>query len=194
MAEPRDRSPRERNPFEVTRHEILYEGRVFTVIRDEVRHESGYEAVREVIAHDGGAVVVAVDAQDRVLLVRQFRYPLAAHILELPAGKLSPDEDPLDCARRELREETGVTARRWEPLTAMLSTPGFCTEELFVFLARDLEDGEQALEEGEESIEVLRLPLREAIERCADGGIRDGKTVTGLFLAAHRLGLISYGP
>lgn len=194
MSEGNERSPQERNPFEITRHEVLYEGRVFTVIRDEVRHESGYEAVREVVAHDGGAVVVAVDAQDRVLLVRQFRYPLASHILELPAGKLSPDEDPLDCARRELREETGVTARRWETLTAMLSTPGFCTEELFIYLALELEDGEQALEEGEESIEVQRLPLREAIALCADGGIRDGKTVTGLFLAALRLGLISHVP
>ena len=184
----------EGNPFEITRHEVIYEGRVFAVIRDEVRHQSGYESVREVVVHDGGAVIVAVDADGRVLLIRQFRYPVAGHILELPAGKLSPGEDPLDCARRELREETGVTARNWEKLTAMLSTPGFCSEELYIYLARDLEDGEQALEEGEESIEVRRVPLAQALALCADGGIRDGKTVTGLALAALRLGMIPNVP
>lgn len=174
------------NPFDVTRREIIYEGRVFTIVRDEVRHASGYEAVREVVEHDGGAVVVAIDTDGSVVLIRQFRYPIAAEIIELPAGKLAPGEDPLECARRELREETGITAGSWEKLTAMLSTPGFCSEVLHIYLARDLRPGPQALEQGEESIEVLRLPLREALALCADGSISDGKTVTGLALAAMK--------
>ncbi|MBR9977037.1 MAG: NUDIX hydrolase [Bacteroidetes bacterium] len=175
-------------PYEVTRHEVLYEGRVFTVVRDEVRHDSGYRSVREVVEHAGGAVIVAVDGNDEVLLIRQYRYPIAGEIIELPAGKLDHGEDPLECARRELREETGCTAAQWEKLNAMLTTPGFCSEVLHVYLARGLHDGLQALEEGEESITVFRVTLREALAMCADGRIRDGKTITGLALAAMRLG------
>lgn len=177
-----------KNPYKITRHEIIFEGRVFTIIRDEVRHESGYSSVREVVEHHGGAVIVAVHDNGDVLLIRQFRYPVADEILELPAGKLGNGEDPLDCARRELREETGCSAQRWEKLTAMLTTPGFCSEVLHIYLAQGLRNGEQALEEGEESITVLRVPLREALAMCSDGRIRDGKTVTGLALAALRLG------
>jgi ADP-ribose pyrophosphatase len=179
-------------PFDVTRRQIIYEGRVFTIVRDEVRHRSGYESVREVVEHDGGAVVAAVTDDGDVILIRQYRYPVAGAIIELPAGKLSPGEDPLDCAKRELREETGFSAGRWEKLTAMLSTPGFCSEVLHIYLARELRNGEQALEEGEESITVLRLPMREALAMCADGRIRDGKTLTGLALAAMRLGLLRF--
>jgi ADP-ribose pyrophosphatase len=179
-------------PFDVTRRQIIYEGRVFTIVRDEVRHRSGYESVREVVEHDGGAVVAAVTDDGDVILIRQYRYPVAGAIIELPAGKLSPGEDPLDCAKRELREETGFSAGRWEKLTAMLSTPGFCSEVLHIYLARELRNGEQALEEGEESITVLRLPIREALAMCADGRIRDGKTLTGLALAAMRLGLLRF--
>ncbi|MFA6232751.1 MAG: NUDIX hydrolase [Bacteroidota bacterium] len=174
-------------PFEITRREIIYEGRVFTIIRDEVRHLSGYSTVREVVEHDGGAVIAAVHDNGDVLLIRQFRYPVAEEIIELPAGKLDPDEDPLDCARRELREETGFSAERWEKLTAMFSTPGFCSEVLHIYLAQGLHEGEPALEEGEESITVMRVQMREALAMCADGRIRDGKTITGLALAAMHL-------
>ncbi|MBE0645803.1 MAG: NUDIX hydrolase [Bacteroidetes bacterium] len=180
-----------KNPYEITRHEIIYEGRVFTIVRDEVRHESGYASVREVVEHLGGAVIAAVHENGDVLLIRQFRYPVAGEILELPAGKLGEGEDPLECAKRELREETGCRADRWEKLTAMLTTPGFCSEVLHIFLARELHDGEQALEEGEESIAVLRVPMHEALAMCADGRIRDGKTITGLALAAMRVGPFS---
>ncbi len=180
-----------KNPYEITRHEIIFEGRVFTIIRDEVRHESGYASVREVVEHHGGAVIAALHDNGDVLLIRQFRYPVADAILELPAGKLGPGEDPLDCARRELREETGCSADRWEKLTAMLTTPGFCSEVLHIYLARGLHNGVQALEEGEESIEVLRVPLSEALAMCSDGRIRDGKTITGLALTALRLESLS---
>ena len=176
--------------FDILQHEVVYTGRVFTILRDEVRHVSGYTAVREVVKHDGGAVAVAVSESGDVVLIRQYRYPIAEEIIELPAGKLSPGEDPLVCAQRELQEETGIRAARWENLTAMLSTPGFCSEVLHLYLAQDLQHGAQALEEGEESIQVLRVPLREALAMCADGRIRDGKTIAGLALAAIRLGML----
>ncbi len=181
------------NPYEITRREIIYEGRVFTIIRDEVRHRSGYASVREVVEHHGGAVIAAVHDNGDVLLIRQFRYPVEQEILELPAGKLGDGEDPLHCAQRELREETGSSAERWEKLTAMLSTPGFCSEVLHIFLAQGLHNGVQELEEGEESISVLRVPLSDALSMCADGRIRDGKTIAGLALAALRVGALNLG-
>lgn len=181
---------RTRSPFTVLRHDSPYHGRVFTVERDEVRHESGYEGVREVVRHNGGAVVVGLLPGARVLLIRQYRYPIGEAILELPAGKLDPGEEPEACARRELREETGWTAQHIEQLGVMLTTPGFCSEALHLFLAEDLIPGDQRLEQGEESIEVRDVPFAEAMAMCASGDIRDGKTITALTLAGLRRGLL----
>ena len=179
--------------FTVTKREIVFKGRVFTIIRDEVRHESGYDSVREVVQHDGGAVVAAVFPDLDVLLIRQFRYPIQDTIYELPAGKLNPGEDPAACASRELIEETGWRASELQPLVSMLTTPGFCSEVLHLFLAQDLHEDRQRLEEGEESIEIERVQLSEALRMCSDGRIVDGKTITGLFLAATRLGVVPAG-
>jgi len=178
------------NHFSVTRHDVVFKGRVFTIIRDEVRHASGYASVREVVEHPGGAVVVPVFDNGDVLLIRQYRYPVKDEIIELPAGKLSRAEDPRHCAARELEEETGLRAGELRKLTAMLTTPGFCSELLHIYLARELSDGVQRLEEGEESITVFRVPFSEAIAMCRDGRIHDGKTVTGLMLAALELGML----
>lgn len=168
----------------VLKHEIIYNGRVFTVVRDEIAHETGYHAVREVVRHDGGAVAVPLFPDGDVLLIRQLRYPMRERILELPAGKLAPGEDPIVCAERELAEETGWRAERLEHLTSMMTTPGFCSEVLHIYLATGLTSGTPALEPGEESIEVVRMPLREAVARCMTGEIADGKTITGIMLAA----------
>ena len=177
--------------FEVTRREVLFRGRVFTIVRDEVRHASGYESVREVVEHAGGAVVVPLFDNGDVLLIRQFRYPVQDEIIELPAGKLDDGEDPERCAERELEEETGWRGSEFRRLTAMMTTPGFCSEVLHIYLATGLHDGEQRLEEGEESISMLRVPFREAVAMCRDGRIRDGKTVTGLMLAALDRGILT---
>ena len=178
----------ESNPFTILHSETIYEGRVFTVIRDEVEHFSGYTSVREVVEHHGGAVVVALFDDGDVLLVRQFRYPLRRHIYELPAGKLHRGEDPKACAARELEEETGWRAGSLDLLTSMMTTPGFCSEVLHVFLATGLVPGEQQLEEGEESLEIHRIPLAKAINMCQIGEIADGKTIAGLLLASLRAG------
>jgi ADP-ribose pyrophosphatase len=176
------------NPFTVLHSETIYEGRVFTIIRDEVEHFSGYTGVREVVEHHGGAVIVALFENGDVLLVRQFRYPMQRMIFELPAGKLHPGEDPRHCALRELEEETGWRAGRLDHLTSMLSTPGFCSEVLHIFLATELAPGTQQLEEGEESLEIHRVPLARAINMCQIGEIADGKTIAGLMLASLRAG------
>ncbi|MDH7515251.1 MAG: NUDIX hydrolase [Bacteroidota bacterium] len=176
--------------FTVTRHEIMYAGRVFTAVRDEVEFRKGVASIREVVEHGGGAVAVPVFPGGDVLLIRQFRYPVRREILELPAGKLDRGEDPVECARRELEEEAGWRAASMEHLSSMMTTPGFCSEILHLYLATGLTPCERNLEEGEESIVPIRIPLREALEMTARGDISDGKTIAGLFLAAMRLGCV----
>ncbi len=176
--------------FNTINREIIYSGRVFDIERDEVRHHSGYESIREVVRHNGGAVIVAMFENNDIILIRQYRYPVNERIYELPAGKLAPGEDPLDCARRELEEETGLSAVKWEKLTSLLTTPGFCSEVLHIYLATELHNGLQRLEEGEETIQVFRIPLADALYMCSEGIIHDGKTIAGVTLAAMKTGII----
>ena len=139
----------------------------------------------EVVEHVGGAAVVAVDAADQVLLVRQLRPAVGARLLELPAGLLDPGESALECARRELEEETGFTASRLEPLAAFYTSPGFSTERLQVFAGFDLHPCRVAGDDDEE-IEVVRLPLAAAIARLLDDEVSDAKTITGLLAFQRR--------
>ncbi len=167
------------------KREILHKGVVFDLFVDHIEYPSGNGSVREVAQHPGGAVVVPVFENGDVLMIQQFRYPIGKVIYELPAGKLDPDEDPELCARRELEEETGYKAEQLDKLTAFYTTPGFCTEKLYIYLAtglRELTSGQQ-LEEGEESIKVEKIPLRKALDMAASEEIVDGKTIVGLFLA-----------
>lgn len=190
-----DGNEKKREPeFISIRSEEIFSGRVFDIVRDEVQHRSGYESVREVVRHAGGAVIVALFEDRDVILIKQYRYPVNDFIYELPAGKLAPGEDPQLCAIRELEEETGLVAGRVEKLMAMYTTPGFCSEVLHIYLATDLTAGKQALEQGEETIEVYRIPLTRALELCSEGVIHDGKTVTGLALAAMKVGVVISSP
>lgn len=158
---------------------------MFNLVVDDVQYASGSTSIREVAEHPGGAVVVAVLADGNVIMVRQHRYPVNKVLWELPAGKLSPGEDPLHCAARELEEETGFLATEWKKLTAVYTTPGFCSEQLHIYLARDVRRSPkgQSLEEGESSITVEPVQLQRAIEMVEEQEIVDGKTICGLFLA-----------
>ena len=117
-----------------------FRGRVFNVVVDDVEYPSGNKSVREVAEHSGGAVILAHFPDDTILLVNQHRYPFDAFIWELPAGKLNPGEDPLHCAQRELEEETGYLGADWKKLTAIYTTPGFCSEVLHIYLATGLSE------------------------------------------------------
>jgi len=166
----------------------LYSGRVFDLIVDEVEYPSGNRGIREIAHHPGGAVAVPVLDDDRVLLVKQLRYPFGTHIYELPAGKLAPGEDPRVAAARELEEETGYIAGSLEHLTSIYTTPGFCDEVLHIFQATQLRkapDGHKR-EEGEFSMTVECKSLPEAIAMIESGEIKDAKTIVGLFWLDRR--------
>jgi ADP-ribose pyrophosphatase len=170
--------------------EVLYTGRVFNLVVDTVEYPGGERGVREIAQHPGGAVIVPLLDDGSVVLVRQFRYPLGRYILELPAGKLDKNEAPDRAARRELAEETGYDAVSLEHLTTIYTTPGFCDEQLHLYLARGLtmRASGHAREIGEQSMTLEYLPLRDAAAMAMSGEIPDAKTVIGLLLAEKRAG------
>ncbi|MBM4166729.1 MAG: NUDIX hydrolase [Ignavibacteria bacterium] len=164
----------------------IYNGVVFDIVKDECEYiSSGTKTIREVAFHNGGAVVVPMLNDKKVILVKQFRYPLQQEIIELPAGKLFKNEEPLHCAKRELEEETGYVAKKWKHLTSIFTTPGFCSEQLHIFLAQDLHKakGGRKLEEGEEGMELLVLPFDKVLKMIKQKKIVDGKTISGIMLA-----------
>ncbi len=172
---------------EVLASEELYHGRIFDISSYTIR-EGEHTYKREVVHHPGGAAAVAVFDDATIALVRQYRHPTVRYLLELPAGRLAPPERPEDCAARELEEEIGVRAMRLEKLAEFFTTPGFCEEKLWVYLATELVETTQNLE-GDEIIEVVRISFPRAFEMIADGEIEDSKTIIGIMMAASRLGL-----
>jgi len=177
--------------FKLLQREKKYRGKIIDLTVDSLEYSSGNKTVREIVEHPGGAVIAGLFDNSEIILVKQYRHPFAKEIIELPAGKLDKGEEPIHCAQRELREETGYAAKQWLKLTSMYTTPGFCTEVLHIFLAQELyADSEgQALEEGEASIQLLRLPLQEALAMIEREEIVDGKTIAGIFLAAKKIGM-----
>lgn len=169
--------------------QTVFEGKLIDVEHWQVRLPDGREALREVVRHVGAAAVVPVDAQGNVTLVRQHRVALDALTLEIPAGKLDgPGEDPFLCAQRELKEETGLSAEDWRFLTCIYTTPGFCTERIALYVAQGLSQGETHFDE-DEFLGAVTMPLSQALTLVMQGEIRDGKTIIGLMMAGHALGV-----
>ncbi len=171
--------------LKILNHKVIYHGRVFNTIVDDIEYESGNKSVREVAEHPGGAVVLPLLDDGRIVLVYQYRYPMNQYLYELPAGKLEPNEPPEICASRELEEETGYTAGRLEKLIVIYTSPGFCTEKLHIFLARDLRNGKQNLEEGENGLTLKFVPMNEAFQMVKRNEIVDAKTIAGLFFLSQ---------
>ena len=167
------------------RHE-RWQGRTITVLSVRVALPNGNEVELDVVHHPGAAAVVPLDADGMVLLVRQYRHTVRDWLLEVPAGKLSPGEDPSACARRELEEEAGVRAATWRELGSILVSPGFCDERIWLFLATDLSPGEQRLE-ADEVLALERLPLAEAERRALAGELVDAKSTCAILRAAALL-------
>ena len=172
---------------EVLSSEEVFGGRLISVVRDTVR-EGEKTYLREVVRHPGGAAVVPFFEDGSVAFVSQYRHPARKYVLELPAGKLDPGERPAETAARELEEELGVVAGRLEQLSEFYTTPGFCAERLWVFLATELRETARRHEE-DEIIEAVRMPFARALGMVAANEIDDAKTIIGLLLAAGRLGV-----
>jgi len=164
----------------LTEKQVIYDG---VKLRLELHHlqdeETGRKYKREVVVHPGAVVILALRDDDNVLLIRNRRYAVNDTLLELPAGTLEKNEDPMNCAGRELLEETGYLARRLKPIGTYFTSPGILSEKMYAFAAYDLQQQKSALEEGEE-IELEPTPFEEALRMIGDGRIQDGKTIATL--------------
>jgi ADP-ribose pyrophosphatase len=161
----------------------VYAGRILDLDVDRVRLANGNVAEREVIRHKGAVVVLPLHEDGRVELVRQYRYPTDEAILELPAGKLDPGEEPRTCADRELAEETGWRAVEIHELGSFFTTPGFSDEVLYSFIATPLVPAPEVARDPDEAIENVTMTVEEALAGCRDGAIQDSKTLAAFLLA-----------
>lgn len=171
---------------ETVSSEEIYKGKIVHLFCDTVRLPNGKEATREVIRHVGAAAVVPLTDEGNVILVRQYRYPFAQVMLEIPAGKLDIDEDPIDCAKRELIEETGYDAKEFVYLGAFYPSVAMLNEVIHLFLAKNMTLCETNLDE-DEFLHVEQRPLGEVVEQVMRGEIPDGKTQTAILKAYYLL-------
>ena len=155
--------------------EYRYKGKIVNLRVDKALLPNGVQATREVVEHPGGVCVAALTDEEELLFVRQFRYPYQEVLLEIPAGKLTPGEDPLACGMRELKEETGASAAQYESLGRLYPSPGYCGEVIHMYMATGLSYGEMQPDE-DEFLEVEKIPLEEAVRRILSGEITDAKT------------------
>ena len=174
---------------EILKSEYLYRGKILNVRLDQVRltnHRKPRVVAREIVEHPGAVAIVALDSQDRVLLVRQYRSAVQQEILEIPAGTLELGEDPARCAVRELKEETGYSAANWEEIGKVYPTPGYGTEKMWLYLAHNL-TASAAAPEDDESLELEIIPFDQAIEKIERGEILDAKSIVALMRVWKKL-------
>jgi ADP-ribose diphosphatase len=163
----------------ISSKEIL-KNKLFTITDEVAKDPDGFEIHRNIVRHPGSAVMLAIDATERILLVKQFRLPAGQELWELPAGRLDPGETSLDAARRELQEETGYKAVRWQQLVSFWPSPGYVGEKMDIFLAQDLTPGERKPME-DERITVQWFRVSEVTSMVQKGDIQDGKTLIGYY-------------
>ena len=172
---------------ETVKHQVVFEGKIINMRQDTVLLENGQLATRDVVEHPGGVCVLPLTDDGNVLMVKQFRYPYQEVLLEIPAGKLDKgNEDPLDCGKRELEEEAGVTAEEYISLGKMYPSPGYCDEMIHIYLAKGLHPSKQHLDE-DEFLEVYSIPFETVLEEVLSGRITDAKTQIAVLKAAQLL-------
>ena len=160
----------------------LHEGRVFRLARENVTLENGVTIDLDIIRHPGASAIVPLTENNNLLMIKQYRHATGGFIWEIPAGTLDPDETPLHCAKRELIEETGFSARAWQKLGEITPLPGYSDERIHIFLATDLTPAEQDLD-MDEILHIHEVSFDDAVRMVHRGEIEDGKTISGLFMA-----------
>ena len=167
--------------------EYIFKGKIINVRRDTALIPDGSTAIREVVEHNGGVCVVALTDNNEILFVKKFRYPYMEEGLEIPAGKRdSLNEDPLECGKRELKEETGATAKRFIDLGKLYPTPGYCGEIIWMFAALELDFGD-CDPDDDEFLEISKIPLEKAVEMVMKGELKDAKTQTAILKLKYML-------
>lgn len=160
----------------------IYKGKVFQLVSENITLENGVTTDIEFVLHPGAAAIVPMPNETQVLLINQYRHPLRKFIWEIPAGTLDPEENAISCAQRELIEETGYSAKKWVELGEITPVPGYSNEQIYIFLATEMEPAGQNLDE-DEMLNVQEVKFGEALNMIHRGEIQDGKTISGIFLA-----------
>lgn len=158
----------------------LYRGRIINVRQDRVQASGNQVTFREIVEHPGAVAILALDEEKNLVLVKQHRQPAGEILLEIPAGKLESGEDPIDCAKREMAEETGLEGSSWQELFAFYPSPGFCDEIIYLYKVEGLNKAVSPVTDPEERISVIKLPLKEVGDMIINGEIKDGKTIIAL--------------
>lgn len=171
--------------MQIISSKVLLKNKLFSVVEEVAHDPSGFEIHRSIIRHPGSAVMMAVDEQERILLVKQFRLPAESDLWELPAGRLDEGETPIEAAKRELEEETGYKAEKWSELISYWASPGYVAEKMNLFLAEHLTAGEQKPME-DERIEMRWFDKDEVGDWIHSGKIVDGKTIVGYYVWMER--------
>ncbi len=164
----------------------IFQGRIINLRLDRVVLPDGSESTREVVEHPGAVAIVAIDENQNIWMVKQYRKAVEEILMEIPAGTLEKGEDPLECAKRELAEETGLKAQNWKSILSYYSAPGFVTEKLHLFLATEFTEGNKHPDQ-DEFLYTVKLPLAEAYEAIFSGDIKDGKSIIGIQYASKLL-------
>ena len=163
----------------------LYQGRVFKLIRENATLDNGVTTDMEFVEHPGATAIIPMLNESRVLLLKQYRHPLRKYIWEIPAGTIDPQESVINCAKRELIEETGYSANQWQKLGEITPVPGYSNERIHIYLATELQTAEQDLDR-DEIINIHEVDYSEALEMIKTGKIQDAKSIAGLYLALNR--------
>lgn len=162
------------------------EGKFISFKQDKVKLSNGHEATRDWVEHPGAVAIVPLTKNSEIIMVRQYRYPVGEDLYEIPAGKLEIDEDPLVCGKRELEEETGFKAKKWEKIMGFYTAPGFANEFMHLYLAQDLIET-KSCPDPDEIIEFEKIPLKKALEMLNEGSIKDVKTIVSLLYVQNYL-------